>query len=237
MRFQPELVALLVIIAFAALLLLAIRSSRQQAAEKEHQALSLGFEEVTSRPSQLINRVESVYKRGESQTVQIDQIFTKRDWDQEFFIFDISDSNQDDGELGSEVFGLISNQLELPHFSLTTLPGFDSSTILGGLMEGLLNKVISGAGKYHGLERIELPDRPDLAGQAIIFGKDPESVKELMKRIDIKYILDLQTPVHISGVNDFIAVDFSQMSSFKDEDHDLIAQHEKFTRILRNFTN
>ena len=74
MRFQPQLVALLVILIFAALLLLAIRASRRQAAKKKHLALTLGYEEVTSRPSQLISRAESVYKRGENQSIQIDQV-------------------------------------------------------------------------------------------------------------------------------------------------------------------
>ena len=41
--FQPELAALLVILVFGALLLLAIRTSRKQAARKQTQALTLGM--------------------------------------------------------------------------------------------------------------------------------------------------------------------------------------------------
>jgi len=184
MRFQPQLVALLVILIFAALLLLAIRASRRQAAKKKHLALTLGYEEVTSRPSQLINRAESLYKRAEYQSIQIDQVYSKRDGDQEFFIFDISDTNNNDGDLGSEVFGVISSQLTLPHFSLTTLPGFDSSSLIGGLMEGLLNKVLSVAEKYHGLKRIELPGRPNFDQQVIVFGKDQKAVSDLLAGVD-----------------------------------------------------
>jgi len=237
MRFQPELVALLIILTFAALLLLTIRASRRQSAQKKHQALTLGYEEVTSRPDQLIRRVESVYKNRENQSIQVNQVYTKHDWEQEFFIFDIRDSGQDSNDLGSEVFGLISNQLALPHFSLTTLPGYDSGSLRGGLMEGLLNKVLSVVERYHGLKRIEFPGRQDFDHQVIIFGKDQEAVKDLMNGIDLRSISRITTPVHISGADDFLAVDFSQMGSFQDPEHDLIAQHEKFTRIARYFTN
>lgn len=237
MRFQPELAALLVILVFGALLLLAIRTSRKQAALKTHQALTLGYEEVTSRPSMLISRAESLYKRAEYQSIQIDQVYSKRDGDQEFFIFDISDTNKDEGDLGSEVFGVISSQLALPHFSLTTLPGFDSGSLIGGLMEGLLNKVLSLAEKYHGLKRIELPSRPDFDQQVIVFGKDQEAVTDLLAGVDLRSIARIKTPVHISGVDDFLTVDFSQMGSFKDPENDLIAQHGEFRRIARYFLN
>jgi len=237
MRFQSELLALLVILVFAALLRLAIRASRKQAAEKTHQALTLGYEEVTSRPSQLIRRAESLYKRAEYQSIQIDQVFSKRDGNQEFFIFDISDTNKDDGDLGSEVFGVISSQLALPHFSLTTLPGFDSGSLIGGLMESLLNKVLSVAEKYHGLKRIELPDRLDFDQQVIVFGKDQAAVSDLLEGVDLRSITRIATPVHITGVDDFLTVDFSQMGSFKDPQYDLIAQHGEFTRIARYFMN
>jgi hypothetical protein len=237
MNFQPELLALMVILVFAVIFLLVFRAGRRQAAEKKHQALTLGYEEVTTRPSQLISRAESLFKRGENSSIHIDQVYSKREWGQEFFIFDVSDSNSDDSELGSEVFGVISDQLALPHFSLTTLPGFNSDSLIGGLMEGLLDKVLSVAEKYSGLKRIDLDDRPGFDEQVIIFGKDQAAVKDLMIRIDLGSITSIKTPLHITGMNDFLTVDFSQMGSYKDPELDLIAQHREFTRITRYFIN
>ncbi len=236
MRFQPVLIALLVILVFAGLVLLTIRTSRRQAAEKRHLALTLGYEEVTSRPSQLISRAESVYKRGENQSILIDQVYSKKDWEQEFFIFDISDSNKDDSDLGSEVFGVISNQLALPHFSLTTLPGFNSDSLLGGIMDGLMDKVLSKAEKYLGLTRIEIPDKPDFNEQVIIFGNDANAVRKMMERIDLRSITRIKSPVHITGMNDFLTVDFSNMSSVNGQENDLITQHREFIQIVNYFT-
>ena len=56
MTFRPEIIALLIILAFVTLLYFAIRASRIQKAAKSHQAQSLGFQEVTSRPDALISR-------------------------------------------------------------------------------------------------------------------------------------------------------------------------------------
>jgi len=229
------LLPLLIILAFAGLLLLAIRTSRKQIAEKTHQASNLGFEEVISRPTQLISRVEDLYKRGKHQGIQVDQVYSKKDWDQEFFIFDVSSSNQDDNELGSEVFGVISNQLSLPHFSITTLPGFDSSSLLGGLMDGLLDKVLAFSEGYLGMTRIEFPERPEIDDQLIVFGKDEAAVRELIDRINLSSITRMKTYLHIAGMDDFLTVDFSQMTAYSSTDSDLIAQYREFIHILDNF--
>ena len=236
MRFQPELLALLVILVFAALLFLMIRGARKQAAEKTHQAITLGYEEVTSRPTQLINRVEALYKRGNNQGIRIDQLYSKKDWEEEYFIFDVSDANEEDNELGTEVFGVISSDFRLPHFSITTLPGFTSDSFIGGMMNGLLDKVLSSVSeKYLGMKRIEFPNRPKLDDQLIVFGKDEAAVRELMDRIHLDSILRIKSPVHIAGLDDFLTVDFSQMASYSSTESDLISQHREFSQILDTF--
>ena len=231
----PLFFTLLIILAFAALLLVAIRTSRQQTAEKKHQALTLGYDEVSSRPDQLISRVEALYKRGNNQGIQVDQVYSKKDWEEEFFIFDVSDANQDDSDLGSDVFGVISSDFSLPKFSLTTLPGFSSGSLLGGIMEGLLDKVLSFSEGYLQMSRIEFPDKPDFDQQVIVFGKDEAAVRELMDRIHLDSILRIKSPVHIAGLDDFLTVDFSQLSSYSSEESDLISQHREFSQILDTF--
>ena len=237
MRFQPELLALLIILVFAALFLQVFITGRRKLTEKKHLALTLGYDLVTTRPSNLIDRAESLYERTENQSIQIDQVYSKQDGDQEFYIFDVGDSNKEDGELGSNVFGLLSGKLALPHFSLTTLPGFTNDTLLGGIMESLLNKVLSLAEKYRGLRRIELPDRPDFDEQVILFGKDEQAVRDLMEKVDLRAITRIETPVHISGMDDFLTVDFTDMGPLNEQKYDLIDQHGEFTRIARYFMN
>lgn len=235
MSIRPEILALAVILIFVSIVLLMLRSARQRSAEKTHLAQTLGYQEVTSRPSELIRRAETLYKRRDHQSIQVDQVYAREDWDQKFYLFDISDSNQDEGDLGSAVFGVISNQLDLPLFSLTTLPGFSSDSFFGGIMDSLMDKVLAKADKYLGMGRIELEDRPDLDDQLIIFGKDQDAVKQLLETIDLRFISQFKSPVHITGIDDFLTVDFTDMGPLNEEEYDLIAQHREFSRIFDQF--
>lgn len=238
MNFTPQLVALLVILLFAALFLLAVRANRRVQIEKTHQALTLGYQEVTTRPSQLLSRMEALYWRGENQGIRVDQVYTKREGEEELFLFDVSRSPSEDNQLGSEVFGVISSQLALPHFSITTLPGFSSDTFLGSIMDSILDNVLSSLSeKYLGMSRIEFPDRPDLDDQLIVFGKDQGAVRDLLERINLDAIIRIKSPLHVAGVDDFLTVDFSQMAAYSSQDSDLIAQQREFSRIYDMFKN
>ena len=235
MSFIPGLLVLLVILIFAALLLFAIRTSRIQVAEKIHQAQNMGFEKINELPARLASRVEDLYKRRDQRAVYIDDIFSRQESDQELFIFNISDSNEEDNEMGSEVFGLISNEFALPRFSLTTLPGFSSDSLLGNIMESLLDKVISIAEKYQEMERIEFPDHPEFNDQVIVFGRNESAVRDLLLGIHLYSLISGHSPIHISGNGDFLTVDFSLPSSYGAEENDLIAQFNQFTQISRLF--
>ena len=85
------------------------------------------------------------------------------------------------------------------------------------------------------MSRIEFPDKPVFNQQVIVFGKDEPAVRELMDRIHLDSIIMIKSPVHIAGLDDFLTVDFSQMSSYSSPDSDLIAQHREFSQILDTF--
>jgi len=235
MSFTPALLAALFILVFVSIVILIIRSSLKIAAQKTHLALTLGFEQPPELPIQLATRVEELYQRKDHQGVYIDEIYHKRELDQELFIFDVSSSSGDDSEMGSEVFGVISRELALPRFSLTTLPGFSSEGLLGGLMDKLLDKVLQLAEKYQGLARIEFPDRPDFDEGVIVFGRDEYAVRELLRGIHLSTLEVGKSPLHIAGSGDFLTVDFSLPSSSTTNENDLISQYQHFTRIYQAF--
>ena len=235
MTIWPQVLALLIIALFASVLYIAIRTSKNQAAAKANLAETLGFEAVTARPSDLIQRVEEVYKRLNTREIQVDQVFSKEGWEDKEYLFDVSDAYDQDSEIGSEVFGLISNQLALPHFRLVTLPGMFGESMLGGLVEKALDKVLASAEKRAGMKRIEFPDRPDFDRSVVVFGKDQAAVRELLSGFHPSSYTSSQTPVFIGGVGDFLAVDFSQMGGAGSEQNDLIARYNDFSQIARFF--
>ena len=117
-----------------------------------------------------------------------------------------------------------------------SLDGSDTRVALSSLVDSLLDKVLSLSEQYLGMSRIEFSDRPDLNDQVIIFGKDEAAVRDLLDKINLDSITRIKSPLHITGVDDFLTVDFSQMGSYSSPDFDLIAQHQEFSRILSTFT-
>ena len=234
MSFWPELLALFIILAFAALLYIAIRTSRAQLALKNNQAENLGFRPVTSEPRELIRRVEELFRRRPDQAIYVDQIFSKESWDEKEYLFDVSDAHDDDSDIGSEVFGLISTRLDLPHFKIVILPDVFRGSGFGRLMEKLLDKVLNSAEVKQGLVEVEFPDRQDFDRKVVVFGKDPDRVRELLTGFQPPSIISGQTPVYIAGMDDFLAVDISVLSAGR-EKLDLIAIHNQFTQIARYF--
>jgi len=235
MSFLPVLLALGVILIFATIVFLAIRASRNMTAEKVHLARTLGFEIAPTLPINLANRAEELFQIREDQAITLENVFSRRELDQEFFIFDLHDSSEDDSAVGKDVFGVISRELALPRFSLTTLPGFNSEGLLGGLMEKLLDKILALAGKYQGLSRIEFPDQPEIGDQLIVFGRDEFAVRELLRGIHLDTLITNQSPIHIAGNGDFLTVDFSIPYPSSSTESDLISQYQQFTQIVRTF--
>jgi hypothetical protein len=233
MDFPPELLALLVILIFVSLLIVAIRSSRKQAAEKTHQALTMGYEIPDVLPSQFASRVEAIYQRKDGQAVYIDNIYYRSDLDQELFIFDVSHGG--DSEMGSDVFGVISGKLALPRFSLITLPGFNKDSFIGDMMDRLLDKVLENLSDFQDLERIDLTDRPDYEDQVIVLGEDASAVREILADISLETLTANASPLHIAGKDDFLVVDFSIPTSTSSTENDLIAQFQYFNQISRAF--
>jgi hypothetical protein len=233
MNFAPELLALLVILIFASLLFLAIRTNRRQAAEKTHQALSMGFESPDVLPSRFASRAEAIFQRKSGQSVYIDEIYFRSDPDQELYIFDVSHGG--DSEIGSEVFGLISSALSLPRFSLVTLPGFKADNFIGDMMDRLLDKVLENLTDFQDLERIDLSDRSDYGDQVIVLGKDPVAVMEMLDGISLESLTANASPLHIAGKDDFLIVDFSIPTTSSATENDLISQYEHFNQISRAF--
>jgi hypothetical protein len=237
MSVPPALLALGVIFIFAAILFLMIQSSRRMKAEKTHQTQVLGFELVETPSADLASRSEELFRKRDQGAIYLENIYTRSKLDGELFIFDYGDYQGDDSELGSEVFGIISSELALPRFSISTLPGFNPDSLLGELMEKLLDKVLAAAEKYLGMQRVEIPDWPEYDNQLVVFGQDPDAVQDLLRRVGPSILLRSNWMMHIAGSNDFLTVDFNSSSESSVSDNDLISQYNLFTDLYSAFMN
>jgi hypothetical protein len=235
MSFPPELLALGILFIFGLLVYFMIRASRRYKLEQDNQLQGLGFIPLESPPPELERRVEELYQTSRDREVKLWQVYHRRELDQDLYLFDAVDTRGEDSELGSEVFGLISDRLALPRFSLVTLPNFNRASLIGGLMDKLMDKVMSFAEGYLQLQRIEFPDRPDLDDQVILFGRDPVAVREMLDRVGLYTLKSAELPIQIAGSGDFITVDFSTSTSLNQPGQDLVSRYQTFIQITRAF--
>lgn len=132
---------------------------------------------------------------------------------------------------------MISSQLALPNFSLITIPDFDRDSLIGGLMDKMLDKVMVFAQKRLGLQLVEFPDRPEYQDRFAVFGRDPHAVRDFLRDNRLVSLRNDPLPLQIAGSGDFLTVDFSMSGSYGDERQDLISQYNKFREICRIFMN
>ncbi len=235
MSFPPELLALGVLFLFGIIVYLMIRASRRERNELTNQLSQLGFVPLENAPPELERRVKELHQTDQDQEIKLWQIYHRRELDRDLYLFDVADTRGEGSELGSEVFGIISNRLALPRFSLVTLPDFDQAGLIGSLMDKLLEKVMSYAERRLQLQRIEIPDRPELDDQMVLFGRNPSAVREMLDRIGHQILRSSQLPVQITGSGDFLTVDFSTSSSLNQLGEDLATRYQTFVQISRVF--
>lgn len=235
MSFPPELLALGVLFIFAILVLLAIRASRRDQSERDSQLRQLGFEPLKSAPPELIRRVEELYQTTKGREIRLWGVYHRSELDRDLYLFDAEDTRGESSEVGSAVFGMVSNELALPRFSLVTMPDFDRSSLIGGLMDKLLDKVMSYAEGYLGLERVDFPDHPEMDDQVILFARDPHATRDMLDRVGLYSLRSSSLPVQIAGSGDFLTVDFSTSASLNQTDDDLISRYQSFVQIASSF--
>jgi hypothetical protein len=235
MSIVPALVVLGFILVFAAIVYFAFSSSRKYQTEKHQQFTTLGFQAPESTPTQLQARVDDLYLKHEQGELALENVYYRRELDQELYVFNLYSTKGEGTELGQEIFGMISNQLALPNFSLITIPDFDRDSLIGGLMDKLLDKVMVMAQKHLGLQLVDFPDRPEYQDRFAVFGRDPAAVRDFLGRNRLASLQSGSLPLQIAGSGDFLTVDFSVSGSYGDENHDLISQYNKFQEVCRIF--
>ena len=235
MSLSPELLALGVLFLFGLIILLMFRASRREKRELNNQLSQLGFEELDAPPPELEWRLSDLYDPSGKREIQIWRVYHRRELDQDLYLFDSGDASGDGSEIGTEVFGMISNQLALPRFSLITLPEFDRNSLIGGLMDKLLEKVMTFAEGHLQLQRIEFPGRPDLNDQLVVFGQDPAAVKATLDKAGMTQVRRGGMLLQIAGSGDLLTVDFSTDSTINQQGQDLASRYQTFIEISRRF--
>jgi hypothetical protein len=237
MSLSPAPLALLVILIFAGLLLLAIRQTRISREESARRAGKLGFEGPFEAPSELIQRVEGIYRSEGNPTLEVRNVYQRVEFDQSLYIFDVIGTDDEDTTLGSEVMGVISSRLALPRFSLTTIPSFSRDAGIGALMDKMMDKVLDLAAKSQDLSRFEFPEKPGFDESCILFGRDEAAVRRLINRVSWDDLTRGRKFWSFQGSGDFLAVDYGLTLTTDDKEKHLDELYRVTAELARRLEN
>lgn len=204
---QPAVLALGVVLVFILILGFALLASRNSNQQKTNRALELGFEPLEAPPDSLVSRVENLHRRRESQKLKITRVYRQRDLNHQMYLFDLEDTQSDDSSIGSEILGVISRDLALPHFTLISFPEINNNGFLGQMMDSLLNRFFDWAGKFQKLERVEFPTYPDFDQRFVIYARDKYSVQNLFSGQAGSFLLTCPISLALTGSGDFLTAE------------------------------
>jgi hypothetical protein len=227
--------AILVIMVFAGIVALMIRTAKKTREEKADRAQTLGFTPLEDLPPVLIGRLEDLYRGRKNLSLEVRNLFHRREFDRDLYLFDLEDTNDDDTSLGMDMLGVISRNLALPQFSLISVPPLDRSKPLGGLMEKMLDKVLYLAGKYQGLTRVDFPEQPGFEERFVVFGRDPYAVQNLLSGSIASFLQSQQLPLQVAGIGDFLTVEFGYSTSPSGQEKDLRQLYQIFQDLVGIF--
>lgn len=203
------LLALGVILLFLLVLGFALLAARNSNQKKTSRARELGFEPLQDPPDSLMSRVENLHRRRESQSLKISQVYRQRDLNRQIYLFDLEDTQSDDSSLGSEILGVISRDLALPHFTLVSLPEIKNDGFLGQMMDSLLDHFFDWAGKFQKLERVEFPADPNFDQRFVVYARDKFTVQNLFTGQAGSFLLNCPILLSLTGSGDFLTAEAS----------------------------
>ena len=233
MSLSPALLAVLVILVFAAMVLGAILQTQKSREVKSRRASRLGFELVVGEPSELIQRVEEIYQSEGNPTLEVREVYLRVELDRALYLFDVIGTDDEDTTLGSEVMGLISADLALPRFSLTVIPPFGHEGGIGALMDKMLDKVMDLAAKSQDLSRFEFPEKPGFDERCIVFGRDEMAVRRLIDRVSWDDLTRGKSFFSFQGSGDFLTVDSGLQMRNQDKEKHLDELYRVTTELAR----
>jgi hypothetical protein len=176
MQIPQEILALAVIILFAAILFAAIRASRQQNQARQKTLDSLGFRPWTLVDSRFTDAVRRLELHGRSERLEIRQAFMRRLPDMQLVFFDLADRQDHDSHDQRNKLAIYLPGDNLPEFRL-----FPRMNDIGdGLLANMAEKAIEGLVEYaverSGQTQLDFFDQPEAYKQFIITARDEELV-------------------------------------------------------------
>lgn len=196
-----------VVLVFTLLIYIAIKAGQKASREQAQIASSLGFQPVESPPAKLVDGINRLHSGRPGSPPEVRDVFHQRDFKADYYLFGLVDESGDESTWHSEeVYGVISPQLSLPRFYLSSLPPVNRGGFLGNLMSKMLDRVYQWAASYQDLTRLTFPDKYDFDEHYVLFVKDSLTSRHFFTDRRLSSLTGMKTPFQILGVGDIMTV-------------------------------
>jgi len=232
---NTELLTILSILLFVVIFIFLIRASRKSGEEKTIQAHAPRFEPLAEQPPELLARLEELFQNQHNKKVELRNLYHQREFARDLYLFDLVNTHHEDTSSGTEVFRVISHQLTLPRFSLSSFPPLDTQRMLGNLMDKMLTKFFDWVGKFQRLTRVEFPDQPGFDEKFVVFGGDKYTLRKLFSGTIARDLSRSMTPFQVSGSGNFLTIDYSSISSPINQESILRTRYQEHLNLVQPF--
>lgn len=226
-------IPLAIVAVIAALILLAIRSSRRNRERRQQVFGALGFSSVDP-PSSLVEKISRLYhdtalvRRGKSGRIRLSHVFGRRVGDGEMFVFDLIDvSGDEDSHSERQVVAVVSARLQMPTFLL-----FPKSDQTGGasraanrLLTWLASKVAAS---------LEFPGVPQFGERYLVISADTDRTRKFLDAALLKHFADTPLLLIHAGHDLFTLSRIGNTRQKIEEIADLVGQAESLFRLFQS---
>ncbi|MFO8035536.1 MAG: hypothetical protein R6U57_02785 [Anaerolineales bacterium] len=210
------LFAVAVVLIFLSAILISVSKTRKTAEEKQHTASALGFRPLEKAPPQLVQGIRRLHPQIPPQQLSIDNVFHQRDFDGDFYLFDLDDTSEDENTWqNTDVIGIISHKLALPRFYLIALPPVNQEQWVGKLLDRILDKVFEWAAVHQGLSRVTFADRYGFDEQYALFVENEITARGFFTEYRLSSLTAYNTPFQVVAAGHCMTVSHSYPISTK----------------------
>lgn len=177
---MERLIALGIILLFAAIFIFLIRMERRGRAARRQMIQALGFTPIEPPPElsqkifQLYDNIRGQRNRSAREKYRLRNVASKTLPDAEMYIFDLIDTSGSDSDtVEQQAVAILSPHLSLPAFIL--YPKADTEGPLTNLSNRVLNWVVSKFG-----DPVAFPEHPEFERKYLVSSPDPASTRQFL---------------------------------------------------------
>jgi hypothetical protein len=202
-------IALIVVVTIAAI---SWSIARQKTEAKKQRLSNLGYTPILPPPPGLVERLTALNQGRHVRKLKLQNVFQRAITGGQLYWFDmiIDKGSEDDNSPVTDLLGVVSPGLTMPHFLLipmmAQLGRSDAGGALANLVAQAANKLLSWS--TGGLKRVSFADQPAFEQHYSVFGQAEAEVRGFLTDNRLNYLLGLEYHYTVEAGRDIFTLKY-----------------------------